>query len=324
MLVVPAEKLAELLPFPELIEALRRGFRGDVVTPVRHHHTLPRTDEPDATLLLMPAWDDASGGSKGGFIGVKVVSLVPGNAARQRPTIAGCYLLMEGVTGAPLALFDGATLTVRRTAAASALAASYLARPDARKLLMIGAGALAPHLIAAHAVAHPIDEVQIWNHRAEGARALAESLEGSSFRVRAADDLEPAVRQADIVSCATLSREPLVHGAWLKPGAHVDLIGAYTAAMRESDDDAVRRATLFVDTRAGAFAEAGDIVQPLKAGLIAEGDIKAELAELCRGTHPGRRSPDEITLFKSVGTAIEDLAAAAMAYERLARPMWDN
>jgi ornithine cyclodeaminase len=263
-------------------------------------------------LLLMPAWE--KGGSESGFLGVKVVSVYPGNAKRGLPSVAGTYLLMRADTGEPLAVIDGQALTLWRTAAASALAASYLARQDARRLVMVGAGALAPYLIAAHASVRPIDDVLVWNHNFARAETRAAELAGRPYAVRATRDLEAAVRDADIVSCATLSNDPLVKGAWLKPGAHLDLVGAFTPKMRESDDEAARLATLYVDTRAGALKEAGDIVQPLAAGIIQESDISGDLFDLCRGTAGGRDTPDQITLFKSVGTALEDLPAAALAY----------
>jgi ornithine cyclodeaminase len=309
MRILSADDLADVLTFPRLIEALRKAFRSDVVTPERHHHTIARPGAPAATLLLMPAWTDAAGG----YVGVKIASVYPGNAARGLPSVMASYVLMDGDTGAPLALIDGGALTLWRTAAASVLAASYLARPDASRLVMVGAGALAPYLIAAHAGARPVAQVLIWNRNPGRAEKLAASLTGRTYAVEAVADLEAAVRAADIVSCATLSSEPLVKGDWLQPGAHLDLVGAFTPAMRESDDAAVRRARVYVDTRAGALAEAGDIVQPLKSGVIAEADICGDLFDLCRGAVEGRRSAEEITLFKSVGTALEDLAAASLA-----------
>ena len=224
-----------------------------------------------------------------------------------KPSVMGTYLLLAGDSGEPLAGFDGMTLTLWRTAAASALAAGFLARPEARRMAMIGAGALAPRLIAAHAAVRPITQVTIWNRTPEAAERLAAALDRPGLAVTATRDREAAVREADIVSVATMSREPLVEGAWLKPGAHVDLVGAYTPEMREADDAAIRRARVYVDTRGGALKEAGDIVQPLAAGVIGEADIAGDLFDLCRGAVPGRRSDEEITLFKSVGSAIEDL-----------------
>jgi ornithine cyclodeaminase len=203
----------------------------------------------------MPAWNDPGDPRPEPYVGVKIVSVFPENAARGRPTVNGAYLLMSGATGETLACLDGGTLTNWRTAAASALAASYLARPDASRLVMVGAGALAPYLIAAHASVLPVSEVLVWNRNPERAEALARAMSGRAYSVRATTDLRGAVGRADIVSCATLSSEPLVRGAWLSAGVHLDLVGAFTPAMRESDDEAVRRASVYVDTRSGAFRE---------------------------------------------------------------------
>lgn len=312
MQIIAADDLARLFTFPALMEALRAAFCSEIVTPVRHHHTIGRPGEPDATLLLMPAWTGVSGTDS--YVGVKIATLYPANATRGPASIQASYILMAGDTGVPLAMLDGAGLTLWRTSAASGLAASYLARKDASRLVMIGAGALAPYLIGAHAATRPIERVAIWNHHRERADKLAAELADRPYAVEAVGDLEAAVRAADIVSCATLSAEPLVSGDWLKPGAHLDLVGAFTPTRRESDDAAVRRSRVYVDTRAAALVEAGDIVQPLNAGVISESDIVGDLFELCRGDVAGRRSDDEVTLFKSVGTALEDLAAAALAF----------
>ncbi len=314
MRVVSAADLARVFTFPKLIEALRRGFRRGAVVPARSHHTIEIAGEPAATLLLMPAWEMSGARA---FLGVKIVTVHPGNAARGKPSVSGTYLLMDGGSGEPLAIIDGQALTLWRTAAASALAASYLSRDDAARLVMVGAGALAPYLIEAHSSIRPIQDVLVWNRDPARAEQLATAMAGRGWSVRPAGDLEEAVRAADIVSCATLSSEPLVQGAWLSPGVHLDLVGAFTPQMRESDDAAVRRARLYVDTRDGALKEAGDIVQPMQAGLIGRADNVGDHFDLCRGDAPGRRSPEEITLFKSVGTALEDLAAAVHAYEAL-------
>ncbi|WP_284215164.1 MULTISPECIES: ornithine cyclodeaminase family protein, partial [Alphaproteobacteria] len=236
------------------------------------------------------------------------------------PAIYGSYILSSGKTGKMLAVVDGGELTARRTAATSALAAKYLARPGASELLVVGTGRLSLNLIQAHASVRPIKRVSIWGRNPANAEKTAEEARALGFDAIACTDLEACARQADIISCATLSSEPLIHGAWLKPGAHLDLIGAFKPNMRESDDEAVRRATIFVDTRDGAFSEAGDIVQPLKAGVIREADIKADLFDLAAGRHKGRSSEAEITLFKSVGAALEDLAGAILAYETVMEP----
>ena len=310
MRFVSAAEIDRLLDYQSLIEALRVAFRGGIAVPLRHHHTI-RRQAADATFILMPAWHEADG-----FLGVKIVSVFPENQAKGKPSVMGTYLLLAGDTGEPLASLDGMALTLWRTAAASALAATYLARPDARVHAMIGAGALAPHLIAAHAAVRPIKEAVIWNRTPEKARALADTLNRAGLSVRASDNITDTVRGADIVSTATMTREPLIRGEWLRPGAHLDLVGSYLPTMREADDAAVGRASVYVDTRAGALKEAGDIVQPIAAGRLRD-DAIADLSDLAIGKAAGRLSADEITLFKSVGTAVEDLTAAVLVYRRL-------
>jgi ornithine cyclodeaminase len=306
--VVGEAELAAVLDERSLVECLREAFREGAAAPLRHRHSVPAAGGEGA-LLLMPAWQP------GRSLGVKVVTVFPGNAARGLSAVQGAYLLLDAGTGEPLALLDGAMLTRRRTAAASALAATYLARPDSSTLVMVGTGSLAPHLVAAHAAARPIREVRVWGRSPDKAAALAARLDRSGLHVVAAADLEAAVRSADIVSCATLSAEPLVRGAWLRPGTHLDLVGGFTPAMREADDDAVRRSRVFVDTPA-ALEEAGDVVQPVKNGILLTADV-ADLFDLARGRRPGRTDAAEVTLFKSVGAALEDLAAARLAFERL-------
>jgi ornithine cyclodeaminase len=323
MRVITAEDLSRIFTYADLIEALRQAFRQHIITPERHHHNVEIGEGPAATLLLMPAWHDLSTAPaepEGGFLGVKIVTVHPGNAARGKASVSGLYYLVAGGTGEPLAVIDGGPLTLWRTAAASALAASYLARADACRLVMVGAGALAPHLISAHASVRPITAVSVWNRNSRRAEQLAEILDGRGYAVQVAVDLAEAVREADIISCATLAKEPLVKGAWLKEGAHLDLVGAYTPEMRESDDDAVTRASIFVDTRPGATKEGGDVLQPMRDRVIRSDDIVGDLFDLCRGTVVGRRTEGEITLFKSVGTAVEDLAAARLAFARYRPP----
>jgi ornithine cyclodeaminase len=266
----------------------------------------------------MPAWSDgAEGLSDDAVMGVKIVTVVPGNAARGLASVIGTYVLMSGISGAPLAVLDGTRLTLWRTAAASALAADRLARRDAARLTMVGAGALAEHLIEAHTAIRPIRDVRIWNRDPARAEALAAKFAGRAFRVSVATDLADAVTSSDVVSTATMSADPVVKGEWLAPGTHLDLVGAYTPKMRETDDTAIAKARIFVDTRAGATAEAGDIVQPIADGRIGPDDIVADLADLCRGTAEGRGADEEITLFKSVGTALEDLVAARLVHRLL-------
>lgn len=320
MLTISAEEVDRCLNFPDLVEALREAFHAGAIQPTRHHHEVEKPDGAASTLLLMPAWTDfaTAGSSDGGYIGVKIVTVSPDNNALGKPAVMGLYVLLDGRTGEPKALIDGQRLTLWRTAAASALAAGYLARKDASRLLLVGAGALAPFLARAHSAVRPIREVRIWNRTRANAERVAEALRGEGMSVTAADDLDTSVQWADIVSCATISPTALVKGALLKPGTHLDLVGAFTPRMRESDDVAIRRARVFVDTRAGAIKEAGDIVQALASGALAERDIVADLAELTRGEKAGRQSDEEITLFKSVGAALEDLAAGKLVHERIA------
>lgn len=307
MQVIDATAVDRALDFPALIAAIDDALRSDVVVPLRHHHTITRADG-DATCLIMPAW--AAGA--GGFIGVKIVNVFPGNSARGMPSIHGSYLLMNGDTGVPLAMMDGGRITVWRTAATSALAARYLAAPDASTHLMVGAGALAPFYLRAHRAVRPITRSILWNKTRANAEKLAARLAEEGIAVEVADDLETAVREADIISAATLSREPLIRGAWLKAGAHLDLVGAFTPDMRETDDDAVLRSRLFADTRSGVLKEGGDLVQPIRAGLIKPEAVEAELADLARGSFRFARKPGDITLYKSTGGAVFDLAAAAL------------
>jgi alanine dehydrogenase len=324
--IFSAAEVSSALDDIVLIDRIDALFRAGCEMPTRHHHPLTAplgAGSADALLLLMPAWTKPPQSERGrGRIGVKIVTVFPDNVRRSLPSIYGQYLLLDGETGVPLALLDGTELTKRRTACASGLASRYLSNPASTKLLMIGTGALAPHLIRVHAKVRPIGEVGIWGRRPAEAERLANELGqslpsalGRPIRVRAVPDRHQAVAEADIVSCATLSKTPLVEGDWLREGQHIDLVGAYKPDMRESDDKAVGRARVYVDTRAGAGKEAGDIVQPLANGTIAADDIVADLFELARGQRTGRTPGDatSITLFKSVGAALEDLAAAELA-----------
>lgn len=306
MLHLDGTELASRLVRSTLIECLERAFASEAATPVRQRYDLGG-DGAGKTLLVMPGW------RTNGSLGVKLVTVFPDNALRSLPAVHACYVLFDANTGEPRAMLDGNELTLRRTGAASALAAKYLARAAAERLLMVGTGELAPHVILSHAAVRPIRSVRIWGRRIEKAREVAAALRGHEFSVDVCGDLESGVAWADIVSCATLSQAPLIEGRWLRPGQHLDLIGAFRPTMREADDEAIRKADLYVDTRAGALVEAGELVQTLAAGVIQPSDIRGELSELTRGLVRGRTSNDAITLFKSVGTAIEDLAAAELA-----------
>lgn len=320
MRFIDAGAVGRALSYPRLVDVLADKFRLGAIAPPRHHHTIALDGRPDATLLLMPAWSSAGPGSStaGQYAGVKSVTVFPDAARVGKPAVQGVYILFDTESGAPLALIDAPALTAWRTAAASALAARYLARADASRHLIIGAGALAPFLARAHASVRPLTETVIWNRSRPRAETVAGVLRAGGMNVAVTDDLAAAIAAADIVSAATLSMTPLIEGAWLQPGTHIDLVGGFRPTMREADDETIRRARVYVDTRAGALKEAGDITQPLASGVLMESDVCGELAELVRGSVAGRTSPDEITLFKSVGASIEDLAAAIEVYGRAA------
>lgn len=315
---ISANEVDTLLNWPEMVAALETAFRQGVVQPVRHHHTVERPDGAATTLLLMPAWSDfhAFGASAEGFMGVKIVTVTPDNGKISLPAVMGVYLLMDGKTGEPRALIDGQRLTLWRTAGASALAAKYLAREDAERLAILGAGALSGFLARAHSAIRPIKDIAIWNRTPSHAEQVVAALKTDGFEARVETDRDEAVAGADIISTATLSTEPLIRGELLKNGAHVDLVGAFTPEMRESDDETVRRARVFVDTREGAVKEGGDIVMPLRAGVITERSVLGDLYDLTRGKVPGRKTSSEITLFKSVGAALEDLAAGILVFQK--------
>lgn len=305
-----AAKVRERLPWPRMLDALEAMLRSDVVAPLRASHTIDVPGAPAASLLLMPAW------RTGRRAGVKLATVFPGNRDHGARAVNAVYALFDARTGEPLALFDGEEITARRTAGASALAARCLARPGSRHLVMVGAGGQARGLIEAHSHVRPIDRVSLWSRTAQRADAAAREMAADGIPVKAVRDLEAAVRDADIVSCATLSTAPLVKGAWLAAGAHLDLVGAFRASMRETDDTAMRRADVIaVDDRKAALAEGGDVVQAIASGAITPERIGADLADLARGVHPGRTSDRQITVFKSVGFALEDLAAAEAVYD---------
>ena len=305
-----ATEIRARLPWPRMLAALDAMLKDDVAAPLRAHHSIDVPGEPTASLLLMPAW------RSGRRIGVKLVTVFPGNAQRNERAVAAVYVLFDAQNGVPLALFDGEEITARRTAGASAYAANRLARADARHLVMVGSGRLARGLIDAHSHVRPIERVSLWSRTPEHAQAAAAAMTNDGLPVTAVRNLERAAREADIVSCATLSTAPIVLGAWLTPGVHLDLVGAFKANMRETDDAALAHADLIVvDQRAAVLAEGGDIAQAIKSGVIGAADIAADLADLARGAHPGRTRDDQVTVFKSVGFALEDLAAAEAVFD---------
>jgi len=307
MIVIDAEHTRRALDFPAVIPALREAFRAGASVPARHVHAI-ESGGAHGTSLIMPAWNQQ------GYFGVKVINIFPENTRQGLPGLHAIYTLYSARTGVPLAQVDGDVVTAFRTAGAAALGASYLARADARVLLVVGSGRIAGLLAPAMRTVRPIERVLVWNVRPAGARALARTLAAQGFDAQAVDALEPAVRQADIVSCATLSTEPLVRGAWLRPGTHLDLIGSFKPDMKETDPACFANADVYVDTDE-APTKAGDLLAAFDAGTLAPQAIRGTLVDLIAGTAPGRRDDGRVTVFKAVGSALEDLALAAMVYE---------
>ncbi|WP_414449978.1 ornithine cyclodeaminase family protein [Burkholderia sp. 22PA0099] len=308
MKILDSTATRDALPFPELIDALRAMFVAGCHVPLRHNHKIA-AEGGDGTVLIMPAWQD------GGYLGIKTVNVFPGNAALGLPGLHSTYVLYDGRTGAPLAQLDGNEITSRRTAAASALAAGYLARPDATRMTLLGAGRVGSLVPEAYRAVLPIQEVEVWDAVPAASVRLVAHLNALGFAARVVDDLPASVARADVVTCATLATEPVVRGEWLAPGSHLDLIGSFTPAMREADDACFAQASLFIDTPE-AFQKSGDLLGPLERKVIGNPDQWPTLETLCRGQAQGRANAAERTVFKAVGTALEDLAAAALVYAR--------
>jgi ornithine cyclodeaminase/alanine dehydrogenase-like protein (mu-crystallin family) len=312
-LFIDAAEVARHLPWPELLNALQQAFAAtDLTMPTRsHHHMQGMAGASTPVLLSMPAWSPGLG------VGVKLVTVYPDNAQVNLSSIQGLYVLLDGSTGRPQAVLDAGELTARRTAAASALASQYLSRPDSATLLMVGTGRLSQYLPLAHAQVRPITRVLVWGRSPAKATESVQALQAQGVNALPVNNLQEACDQADIISCATLSKTSLLQGEWLRPGTHVDLVGAFTPQMREADDDVFRRATsVWCDTRAGALAEAGDLIEALASGALTEERIKGDLLSLCRAGQTVPRGHADITVFKSVGAALEDLAAARLCVQR--------
>lgn len=297
--------------FSELISVLKTEFASKgILTPQRHHHDFPNPETgSDSTLLLMPAWQP------GENAGVKIVTISPENSKYDLPAVQGSYILMNAVTGEVRAILDAKELTAKRTAATSALASSFLSKADASSLLMIGTGALSTNLVRAHASVRPIKNVFVWGRNLEKARTVCDALKNEAFNCEAVMSIEDKIENVDIISCATLSKTPLVFGKNVRPGQHIDLVGAFKKDMREADDEAIQRASVFVESFGGK-EESGDIFIPLNTGILKEEDIEGDLFSLCSEKTKGRIDDNQITLFKSVGHALEDLVAASYYYNK--------
>lgn len=308
MISLDFDTIHRLVSVAELLAPIREAFSGEACVPPRAHHDIEVPNGTTGTLLLMPAW------RKDRLLGVKIATVFPDNRLRSLPTVIAHYLLLSATSGEARALLDGRALTLLRTAAVSGLGAGYLVPREARCLLMVGTGDLAPYLIDAHTHVRSFERVLIWGRDASKAQRLATALADRGLETSVATNLESAAREADVVSCATLSALPLIKGIWLKSGAHLDLVGSFRPAMREADDAAVRRARIFTDS-ALALEESGDLCQPLQAGVL-RADAIGSLSDLARGLAPDPHPAHDITLFKSVGTALSDLAAAEFILEK--------
>ncbi len=309
MKVYDRENVASSLQYEILIEALRKAFSSKITAPERVQHTIKNKNGSDATLLLMPAW------KIGEHIGIKIVSVFPENTTNNMNAVHANYFLMNANDGKPVAVMDGTELTLRRTACASALAADYLVNKNVDTLLMIGTGNLAPHMIKAHCVVRNYSRILIWGRNEEKAERLALSLNIKDKEILAKNDLKEALNVADVISCATLTQKPLIMGDWIKPGQHLDLVGAFTPDMAEADSKAIAKSKVVVDTYEGALSESGELINALKEGRIKKKHILSDLRELVLEEKDIRTDSNDITLFKSVGTALEDLAAAELVIE---------
>lgn len=316
MRVLSADDVRRAVPMQAAIDAVEAAFvrlaTGQAAVPLRVQITTP---EHEGVSFFMPA---RLGGAPVPALGVKVVSVFPGNLGRGEPSIYALVNLFDPASGRPLAALDGTYLTALRTGAASGVATRHLARTDARVLAIFGAGAQAlPQVLAVCAV-RPIERIWIVNRTPERARSLADRLRdaGLTQDLRIAASPAQALAEADVVCTATAASTPLFADAELCPGTHINAIGAYRPAMAEIPAATLARARIVVDQRQAAWAEAGDLIQAREAGLISEAHIAGELGDVAAGTVPGRTEPAEITCFKSVGNAAQDVAVAALALAR--------
>ncbi|SSW67611.1 Delta(1)-pyrroline-2-carboxylate reductase [Achromobacter veterisilvae] len=307
MRLIDTEQTRDALTFDAVIPALRDAFRDGATVPARHVHAI-QSGNARGTALIMPAW------SERGYFGVKIINIFPENTHQGLPGLHATYNLYSATTGVPIAQVDGDVVTAYRTAGAAALGADYLARADAGTLLIVGSGRIAGLVAQAMRAVRPIRRVLVWNVRPAGAGRLAEQLRAQGFDAQATEDLEGAARQADIISCATLSTVPLIRGAWLRPGVHLDLIGSFTPDMRETDTACFDGTTVYVDTDE-APTKSGDLLSAFEAGVLTREAIQGDLHQLTTGERPGRRDDREITVFKAVGSALEDLTLATLVYE---------
>jgi 1-pyrroline-2-carboxylate reductase [NAD(P)H] len=309
MQIISAQQVDQVLDFPLLINALQQGFAKEFTMPPRQ--VWPLTPGSPEAFALLPAWNEQ-------VIAVKAFSYFPDNAELQLPALHASILLYRRDNGVPLAWVEGSSVTCWRTAAVSALASRYLARPDARTLLLLGSGRLALPLIQAHLAEHDLQTLLLWGRNQAAVRQQCHRVQQlyPRLQVQVVQEINEACQQADIIVAATGSSTPLLFGNHIPPGCHVDLLGNHSPQQRECDTELVRRASVYVDDRNNVLNEAGELLIPIAEQQFSANDIRAELAELCRRNLPARQHRDEITLFKSVGTALSDLLCAELVLQR--------
>jgi len=301
-----SKAVEKALPYPLLAKALAQGLEQAIEAPPRSHLT-PNHDA--SCVLIMPAWRPHQ------LMGVKLVSVWPGNNAKGESAVSGVYVLISCDNGHPVAVLDGTALTLRRTAAAAALAARKLARENSRTLAMLGTGALSVPLVQAHVDVMPFDKVLVWGRQASKAQAVVAQLQQQGIAASVATDLEQTLAQADVVAAATTATEAFIRADWVRPGTHLGLIGAFTAQMAEAEPALMSLAQVFADSRSAVLEKGGEVFQAIQQGLIAPAAILAELAELAaQPERYWRRDAQDITVFKSVGFASLDLIAAELVY----------
>ncbi|MEM7281126.1 MAG: ornithine cyclodeaminase family protein [Pseudomonadota bacterium] len=314
MLSISAQDIRARLTYPELVAALESTYAEPSMAAHRHLHYLPELGGEDGICMAtMPAW------GKGHDIGTKIFTYFPENNQRNTPTVQAVVLIFDGKNGKPKAIVDGTELTLWRTASMSALASKLLSRTDASRLLLCGSGALAPHAALAHASIRPIQDIMVWARRRSAAEATAESLRHArpDIHVSVATDLSQAVPQADIVSCQTSAKEPFLRGEWIRPGSHVDLAGSHSPKARECDDETIRMSKVYMDVMQNAETESGDVIIPIQNGVVDRKHILGDLSDLCSKRVDGRTHPDDVTTYKSSGSALADLAAAELIVKML-------
>ncbi len=314
MLMLDADQMLDQLSFAAMVDELAAMHREPIGLV---DELMMNSTDADGNLghfFIRTGWQPEKA------VGAKIITVFPrNNIAAEWPSIQAIYVLFEGKNGTPVACLDGTALTWIKTATDSALGSKLLSRDNVETMLMIGAGQMAPHLVAAHLEVRPsIERVRVWNRTADKAGQLCATLAGRFPKVEFAsiDEIEIGARDADLICSAIGRKEPVLRGEWLKPGAHVDLVGAFTPEMREADDECLRRGSLFVDARETTIHHIGELMIPLASGVIGEDDVLASLSDLCQGRHPGRSGDDEITLFKNGGGGHLDLMCARIIHDR--------